>query len=122
MPPEVMARVFDPFFTTKPLGQGTGLGLSMIYGFGQQPGGHVQISSAVGRGTTVRLYMPRHDGLTEASPRDDGSEMPAQAVVPGTVLVVDDELPVRMLISEVLADLGYRVQVAWDGPSALQAL
>jgi signal transduction histidine kinase len=69
MPPEIMARVFDPFFTTKPLGQGTGLGLSMIYGFVQQSGGHVQISSTIGRGTTVRLYLPRHDGAAQASPR-----------------------------------------------------
>jgi signal transduction histidine kinase/CheY-like chemotaxis protein len=122
MPPEVIARVFDPFFTTKPLGQGTGLGLSMIYGFVQQSGGHVQISSTVGQGTTVRLYLPRHDGAEQAIPREGAAATPAQATAQGTVLVVDDEPPVRMLISELLTDLGYAVQVAWDGPSALQTL
>jgi signal transduction histidine kinase/ActR/RegA family two-component response regulator len=122
MPPEVVARAFDPFFTTKPLGEGTGLGLSMIYGFMRQSGGHVQISSTVGRGTAVRLYLPRHAGAEEASPREVGSAIPAQATAQGTVLVVDDESPVRMLVSEVLTDLGYAVQVAQDGPSALHIL
>ncbi|MFL5257047.1 MAG: response regulator [Rhodopila sp.] len=122
MLPEVIARAFDPFFTTKPLGQGTGLGLSMVYGFVQQSGGHVQINSKVGQGTTVRLYLPRHDGAEQASPSEHGSAVPAQAVAQGTVLVVDDEPPVRMLISDVLIDLGYAVKVAWDGPSALQTL
>lgn len=122
MPPEVIARVFDPFFTTKPLGQGTGLGLSMIYGFVQQSGGHVQISSTVGRGTTVRLYLPRHDGTDQASPAEGGAAIPAQATAQGMVLVVDDEPPVRMLISELLTDLGYAVKLAWDGPSALRIM
>lgn len=122
MPPEVIARVFDPFFTTKPLGQGTGLGLSMIYGFVQQSGGHVQISSTVGRGTTVRLYLPRHDGTEQARPAEDGAAIPAQATAQGMVLVVDDEPPVRMLISELLTDLGYAVKLAWDGPSALRIM
>jgi len=122
MLPEVIARAFDPFFTTKPLGQGTGLGLSMVYGFVQQSGGHVQINSKVGQGTTVRLYLPRHDGAGQASPSEHGSAVPAQAVAQGTVLVVDDEPPVRMLISDVLIDLGYAVKVAWNGPSALQTL
>ncbi len=122
MPPEVVARVFDPFFTTKPLGQGTGLGLSMIYGFVQQSGGHVQISSTVGRGTTVRLYLPRHDGAADDGQREGATATRAQATAEGTVLVVDDEPSVRTLISEVLTDLGYAVHVAWDGPSALQIL
>ena len=122
MPPEVVARVFDPFFTTKPLGQGTGLGLSMIYGFVQQSGGHVQISSTVGRGTTVRLYLPRHDGVEQASPHEGVAAAPVQATAQGTVLVVDDEPPVRMLISELLTDLGYAVKLAWDGPSALRIM
>jgi signal transduction histidine kinase/CheY-like chemotaxis protein len=121
MTPEVIARAFDPFFTTKPLGQGTGLGLSMIYGFVQQSGGHVQISSRVGQGTTVRLCLPRHDGA-EQSHLTHRPPTPARAVAQGTVLVVDDEPPVRMLISEVLTDLGYAVQVAWDGPSAREML
>jgi CheY-like chemotaxis protein len=94
----------------------------MIYGFVQQSGGHVQISSTVGRGTTVRLYLPRHEAAEGAIPRDDAAATPAQATAQGTVLVVDDEPPVCMLISEVLTDLGYTVQVAWDGPSAMQTL
>jgi signal transduction histidine kinase/CheY-like chemotaxis protein len=122
MPPEVIARAFDPFYTTKPLGQGTGLGLSMIYGFVRQSGGHVQINSSVGQGTTVRIYLPRHDGAEQASPSEYGSAVLAQAGVQGTALVVDDEPPVRMLISDVLTDLGCAVKVAWDGPSALQTL
>jgi signal transduction histidine kinase len=122
MPPEVIARVFDPFFTTKPLGQGTGLGLSMIYGFIQQSGGHVQISSTVGRGTAVRLYLPRHDGAEEAPPRGGGTATTTQAAAQETVLVVDDEPPIRMLIAELLTDLGYVVRVAWDAPSALQVM
>jgi signal transduction histidine kinase/ActR/RegA family two-component response regulator len=122
MPSEVMARVFDPFFTTKSLGQGTGLGLSMIYGFMQQSGGHVQISSKVGQGTAVRLYLPRQDGTEEASPRGVGTATSAEAAAQETVLVVDDEPPIRMLISELLTDLGYAVQVAGDAPSALQVM
>ena len=122
MLPEVIARAFDPFFTTKPLGQGTGLGLSMTYGFVQQSGGHVQIASTVGRGTTVRLYLPRHDDLYETAPANNKSAALAPPAAQGTVLVVDDELTVRTLVSEVLEDLGYAVQEAFDGPSALQIL
>jgi signal transduction histidine kinase/ActR/RegA family two-component response regulator len=122
MPPEVIARAFDPFYTTKPLGQGTGLGLSMIYGFVRQSGGHVQINSKVGQGTTVQLYLPRHEGAEQASPGELRATLPAEAVGRGMALVVDDEPPVRMLISEVLADLGCAVEVAVDGPSALRSL
>jgi CheY-like chemotaxis protein len=90
----------------------------MIYGFVQQSGGHVQISSTVGQGTTV----PRHDGAEQTSAREGGAASPAQATGEGTVLVVDDEPPVRMLISDLLTDLGYSVHVAWDGASALQVM
>jgi signal transduction histidine kinase/CheY-like chemotaxis protein len=122
MPPDVMARVFEPFFTTKPLGQGTGLGLSMVYGLVRQSGGHVQISSTVGTGTTVRLYLPRYDGVEQAAPRDAATATSAHVVAKGTVVVVDDEPQIRTLISEVLTDLGYAVELACDGPSALQVL
>ena len=122
MPPDVVARAFDPFFTTKPLGQGTGLGLSMIYGFAQQSGGQARIYSEVGRGTSVVLYLPRHYGQAEqaeaAAPR-------AEAFRAGdseTVLVVDDEPTVRMLATEVLQDLGYRTVEAADGAAGLKAL
>ena len=122
MPPEVVARVFEPFFTTKPLGQGTGLGLSMIYGFAQQSGGQVRIDSEVGRGTTVCLYLPRHGG---AVPDEDPLATlgaPPRAAPGETVLVVDDEPTVRMLVTEVLEDLGYTAIEAADGVAGLKVL
>ena len=121
MPPEVIARIFDPFYTTKPLGQGTGLGLSMIYGFARQSGGRVAVTSEVGRGTTMTLLLPRYLGAAEGI-------APAPAVLApqpargGTMLVVDDEPTVRMLIVEVLGDLGYRVLEAADGAGGLDVL
>ncbi len=123
MPPEIIAKAFDPFFTTKPMGQGTGLGLSMIYGFVRQSAGQVRIYSEVGQGTMVCLYLPRHVG-TDA---EDGGEViePAdlsQVVHGETVLVVDDEATIRMLVAEVLEDLGYVAIEAGDGASALRIL
>ncbi len=122
MPPEIIERVFEPFFTTKPLGQGTGLGLSMIYGFAQQSGGQVRIQSEVGRGTQVCLHLPRHGGaVPEEDPRAALGAPPRAA--PGeTVLVVDDEPTVRMLVSEVLEDLGYTAIEAADGVAGLKVL
>lgn len=121
MPPEVMARAFDPFYTTKPLGQGTGLGLSMIYGFSRQSGGQVLIESAVGSGTTVSICLPRHDAVAvEAAPAGGTKEVPRGAGE--TVLVVEDERIVRDLIVEVLHDLGYQALQAADGPSGLRVL
>jgi len=122
MPPEVVARVFEPFFTTKPLGQGTGLGLSMIYGFAQQSGGQVRIDSEVGQGTTVCLYLPRHGG---AVPEEDPLATlgaPPRAAPGETVLVVDDEPTVRMLVTEILEDLGYTAIEAADGVAGLKVL
>jgi len=122
MPPDVIANAFDPFFTTKPIGQGTGLGLSMIYGFLQQSGGQVRIDSDVGKGTTVSLYLPRY--LGEASTREDteAAEKPAADQPGETVMVVDDEPNLRMLVSEVLQDLGYKTIEAADGQSAYRLL
>ena len=122
MPPEVVARAFDPFFTTKPIGMGTGLGLSMIYGFAQQSGGQARIYSEVGEGTTVKIYLPRQFGKEEAA-----TATPAPADVPRaqdgeTVLVVDDEPTVRMLISDTLAELGYRAIEAGDAAAGLKVL
>ncbi|WP_198368367.1 PAS domain-containing sensor histidine kinase [Roseomonas sp. KE0001] len=122
MPPDVVARAFEPFFTTKPLGQGTGLGLSMIYGFATQSGGQVRIDSEAGRGTTMRLYLPRHRGDVVADEaRGDLADAP-RAEAGQTVLVVDDEPSVRMLITEVLEELGYAAVEAADGASGLTVL
>ncbi len=121
MTPEVIERAFDPFFTTKPLGQGTGLGLSMIYGFVRQSGGQVRVYSEVGSGTTMCLYFPRHLGVADEA----GKPRTAEAVEHGSgeaVLVVDDERTVRMLVAEVLAEAGYKVIEARDGASAMEVL
>ncbi|MBE7197999.1 MAG: PAS domain S-box protein [Parafilimonas terrae] len=122
MAPDIVAKAFDPFFTTKPLGEGTGLGLSMIYGFVRQSGGQARIYSEVGQGTMVCLYLPRH--LGEAENADEGPARPEteRARAGETVLVVDDEPTVRMLVSEVLEDLGYAAIEAGDGPSGLKIL
>jgi PAS domain S-box-containing protein len=122
MTPEVMARAFEPFFTTKPLGAGTGLGLSMIYGFARQSGGRVHIDSTVGRGTTVWLYLPRHLGDDDATLPSPDPSAPRRATHGESVLVVDDEPTVRMLVSEVLTDLGYGTIEAKDGVEALEIL
>jgi CheY-like chemotaxis protein len=116
MSPEVQERAFEPFFTTKREGQGTGLGLSMVYGFVKQSGGHVKVYSEQGHGTTVRLYLPRaraEEDLEiniDAGPAKGGSE---------TILVVEDDEEVRATVVELLVDLGYRVLRAKDAQSAL---
>lgn len=115
-------RAFDPFFTTKPLGLGTGLGLSMVYGFVRQSGGQVRVYSEIDAGTTMRLYFPRHYGDTESIE----AEHPGLAAAPAeqglTVLVVDDEPTIRMLVAEVLGELGYVVVEASDGPTGLNII
>ncbi|CAN5424063.1 hypothetical protein BH10PSE1_BH10PSE1_08320 [soil metagenome] len=121
MTPEIQAQVFDPFFTTKPLGQGTGLGLSMIHGFVRQSGGQVRIYSEVGKGTTMCLYLPRFTGEMDATD-DAGTVSSGQGGHGETVLVVDDEETVRMLVVEVLTEAGYHVLEAPDGPSGLDIL
>ncbi|KJZ43593.1 histidine kinase [Pseudomonas fluorescens] len=121
MPQSTINRAFDPFFTTKPIGQGTGLGLSMIYGFSKQSGGHVAIHSVVGEGTTVSLFLPRfgrdlpldHPLDVEHSPFANNGE---------TVLIVEDDPAVRVLVSTVLSDLGYAFVEACDGDSAVPIL
>ncbi len=122
MPPDVIARAFDPFFTTKPLGQGTGLGLSMIYGFAKQSGGQVRIYSEVGQGSMVCIYLPRHYGAEEYGEAPTDRREVSRAEAGETVLVVDDEPTVRMLVSDVLSDLGYAAIEAEDGPSGLKVL
>jgi PAS domain S-box-containing protein len=122
MPPDVVARAFDPFFTTKPMGQGTGLGLSMVYGFARQSGGNVRIDSRPGMGTEVRLLLPRHvapvpvpEPATENAPLEAASHK-------GLVLVVDDDPDIRIVMAEVLQLQGYTVLQAADAPQALRLL
>ena len=122
MTPEVIARAFDPFFTTKPMGEGTGLGLSMIYGFARQSGGQVRIYSEVGQGTTVCLYLPRHYGQAEEREGQADLGRAPRAEQGQTVLIVDDEPTVRMLVTEVLEDLGYTAIEAADGPAGLKVM
>jgi CheY-like chemotaxis protein len=122
MTADVIAKAFDPFFTTKPIGQGTGLGLSMIYGFAKQSGGQVRIYSEVGEGTTVCIYLPRHHGaVEEIDPLAAFIEV-QRAEQGETVLVVDDEPTVRMLVAEVLEELGYAAIEAADSASGLKVL
>jgi CheY-like chemotaxis protein len=122
MPPDVVARAFEPFFTTKPLGQGTGLGLSMVYGFAKQSEGHLKIYSEEGTGTTIKIYLPRHRGGVAEDEASCSNAEPPRAEAGETVLVVEDEPVVRDLIIEVLGDLGYRALEAADGPSGLRML
>ena len=117
----IQERVFDPFFTTKPIGEGTGLGLSMVYGFAKQSHGHVRIYSELGQGTMVCIYLPRHFGEEEVE--DIHPAAPALQPSAGeTVLVVDDEPTIRMLIVDALGELGYSCAEAADGPSGLKIL
>jgi CheY-like chemotaxis protein len=120
MPPDVVARVFEPFFTTKTSGHGTGLGLSMVYGFAKQSGGTVTIESQPGRGTTFRLFLPLAEN-EEADPliADAPTAMPAVA---RTVLVVEDETDVRNIVRRQLESLGHRVLVAEADTEALLLL
>jgi PAS domain S-box-containing protein len=121
MTPDVIDRAFDPFFTTKPLGQGTGLGLSMIHGFARQSGGQVRIYSEVGKGTTMCLYFPRFVGQLEAVEAPD-AHAGAEEGHGETVLVIDDEDAIRMLVTDVLEEAGYRVLSASDGGGGLKIL
>lgn len=121
MPETVISRAFDPFFTTKPIGQGTGLGLSMIYGFSKQSHGHVSIKSEVGLGTTVQLFLPRFQGLREeAEPPLQSSALYAENGE--TVLIVEDDPAVRALVSEVLNELGYAFIEAGQATDAVPIL
>ena len=122
MSPDVIAKAFDPFFTTKPLGQGTGLGLSMIYGFAKQSGGQVRIHSTVGEGTSVCVYLPRHRGEADAHETFIERQGARVAKEGETILVVDDEPTVRLLVADVLEDLGYTTVEAADSAGGLRVL
>ncbi len=117
---EVQEKAFDPFFTTKEPGQGTGLGLSQVYGFVRQSGGHVKIYSEAGKGTTVRIYLPRVHGASSAA-RDDKLPVVGSRSRE-TILVVEDEADVRAYLVETLRDLNYRVREAANGAAALAML
>ncbi|MEN2394220.1 response regulator [Pseudomonas halotolerans] len=121
MPEAVINRAFDPFFTTKPIGQGTGLGLSMIYGFSKQSRGHVTIDSEVGKGTTVNLYLPRFVGEEVNEPQVATQHAP-YAQDGETVLIVEDDPAVRVLVSAVLSELGYAFVEAADADGAVPIL
>lgn len=121
MPESVISRAFDPFFTTKPIGQGTGLGLSMIYGFSKQSHGHVAIQSELGRGTTVQLYLPRFQG-DQVEDEEHFQSNALQAKEGETVLIVEDDPAVRALVSEVLSELGYLYIEAEDANGAVPVL
>jgi CheY-like chemotaxis protein len=121
MPQSVINRAFDPFFTTKPIGQGTGLGLSMIYGFSKQSGGHVSIDSEIDQGTTVKLYLPRFQGESLPHTPMDTEQTP-DALEGETVLIVEDDPAVRVLVSAVLSELGYGFVEASDADGAVPIL
>ena len=122
MSPEVQARAFDPFFTTKPIGSGTGLGLSMVYGFVRQSGGSIRIHSRVGEGTAIEICMPRFVGDLEPSSAAAPAPAEGHAGMNRVVLVAEDEDIVRLVVVEVLKDLGYRALEAVDGAAALRIL
>jgi PAS domain S-box-containing protein len=119
--PEILPRIFDPFFTTKKIGEGTGLGLSMIYGFTQQSGGQVRVHSSLGVGTTVTMYFPVDD--SQPGEIEPDSNIPDEAELSGhneTILLVDDEAAVRQMVAELLSESGYRVVEAVDSVSAMK--
>jgi CheY-like chemotaxis protein len=121
IPRDIIAKVFEPFFTTKPLGQGTGLGLSQVYGFVRQSGGLVQLDSAPGRGTTVRLCLPRRE-RADLTPEGSLPAIPEKATSAPVVLLVDDEVGVRVPAAERLRELGYQVLEGGNGPEALRVM
>jgi PAS domain S-box-containing protein len=122
MSPEVMERAFEPFFTTKGVGQGTGLGLSMVYGFARQSRGHAKIYSEPGHGTSVKIYLPRVDGEARPWAPTVAQALEVQSRGRETVLVVEDDPAVRAVAVKTLVSAGYRVLQAGDGPSALELL
>jgi PAS domain S-box-containing protein len=122
MSPDIISRAFEPFFTTKPLGQGTGLGLSMVYGFVKQSGGHIQIVSEESVGTTITIYLPQNQLGTDHSEEENREDAPAHSQDGETILVVDDEILVRSVVCETLSDLGYKIIEAGNGSDALKII
>jgi len=122
MSPEVIDRAFDPFYTTKGSGKGTGLGLSQVYGYVKQTGGHIKIYSEIDRGTTVKIYLPRHVGLADPRQGAVGALSIPQGSLNDTILVVEDDEHVRTMTAESLRELGYTVLEAASGMEALLLL
>jgi PAS domain S-box-containing protein len=122
MSKETIARIFEPFFTTKPLGQGTGLGLSMIYGFVRQSNGQIRVYSEPGHGTTMGLYLPRHHGEATNIETAEDALAGFETGYGETILVIDDDPTVRLLMVDALQDAGYRILEAADGPLGLKIL
>lgn len=122
MSEEVLSKAFEPFFTTKPSGLGTGLGLSQVYGLVRQSGGHVRIDSAPGKGTVITLYLPEHATALDREPETTPDAVTGVGPCRETILVVDDEPDIRMLLLDMLTSLGYRAFEAEDGTAALQVL
>jgi CheY-like chemotaxis protein len=121
MAPDVVAKAFEPFFTTKPIGEGTGLGLSMIYGFARQSEGYARIYSEIGKGTTFKIYLPRLYEDAAAAPEEVTSRPPLVTSLNNeVVLVVEDEAAVRALVVDVLEELGYHAVEASDGLEGLR--
>ena len=116
----VLERATEPFFTTKPTGQGTGLGLSMVYGFAAQSGGAVNIKSEIGKGTAVTIYLPRHTGDMPAKTEDEDGAPVVVADVRKTILLVDDEVLIRMVVADQLEELGYTIIEAGDAKQAMK--
>lgn len=121
MPPDILSRVFEPFFTTKELGQGTGLGLSQVYGFIKQSGGHIKIYSEVGHGTTIKLYFPRLQGSAKEESEEDQGPL-LEGMQTETILIVEDDSDLREYVSDILTGLRYRVLAATNASAALEIL
>jgi CheY-like chemotaxis protein len=122
MAPDVARRAFDPFFTTKDVGKGTGLGLSQVFGFARQSGGHVRIETAEGKGTIVRVLLPRYSGTAAPAPVAEVPSTVHRGTRSEVILVVEDEDRVRSYSTEALRELGYTVTDARDGPEALRII
>jgi two-component system cell cycle sensor histidine kinase/response regulator CckA len=122
IPPDIIDRIFEPFFSTKPVGAGTGLGLSTVYGIVRQSGGHVVLDSKVDMGTTFSIYMPRHAEAPTGAARRDAEEEARDLTGAGTILLVEDEDAVRLFSARALRNKGYKVLEARSGEAALDIL